>query len=138
MVWQHREGVSYFLPFVVLILFLTIFYLLAPHSYTPKLSHAVIAASLVTVLWLAATGVYSWLLLLIRSIGESYGPLFGLFVLFLWFRYITYIIIIGICFLKAWDNLWPGWTRSSHLQLYLEKPHVPFGLVIMKFEQKKR
>ena len=97
--------VSYFLPFVVLILFLTIFYLLAPHSYTPKLSHAVIAASLVTVLWLAATGVYSWLLLLIPSIGESYGPLFGLFVLFLWFRYITYIIIIGICFLKAWDNL---------------------------------
>ncbi|MBR2216065.1 MAG: YihY/virulence factor BrkB family protein [Selenomonadaceae bacterium] len=95
--------VQFFLPFVVLIMFLTVFYWSAP-TYIPKLWPSFLAAFCVTVLWLVATGVYSWLMMLMPGMGASYGPMLGLFVLFLWFRYIAYIIIIGIGFTKAWDK----------------------------------
>ena len=106
---------KYLLPFIVLILFLTIFYWAAP-CFVPPLWPCFIAAFLVTILWLVATGTYSWIMLFLPSMGESYGPLVGLFVLFLWFRYIAYIIIIGIGFTKTWDKwheLQTQWKSSK-------------------------
>ncbi len=92
----------YAIPFVVLIFYLTIFYLSAPRSYTPRLLHALVTAFIVTLLWLFATIIYRWVLMIVPSIGESYGPLFGIFTMFGWFYYIVTIIIFGLCFIKAW------------------------------------
>ncbi len=92
----------YAIPFSVLIVYLTIFYLTAPRSYSPRLFHASVTAFIVTLLWLFATIIYRWVLMIIPSIGTSYGPLFGLFTMFVWFYYIVTIIIWGLCFMKAW------------------------------------
>ena len=92
----------YAIPFVVLILYLTIFYLSAPRSYSPHMLHAIVTAFIVTLLWLFATIIYRWFLMIVPSIGESYGPLFGLFAMFGWFYYIVKFIIFGLCFIKAW------------------------------------
>lgn len=98
-IWKF---VKYILPFVSLIMMLTAFYFYAPHSYTPKIVPTMFTSTMVTVVWLAVTSIYSWLMVVIPTMGESYGPLVGLFVLFLWFRFIVYIIIFGIAFLKSW------------------------------------
>ncbi|WP_074812414.1 YihY/virulence factor BrkB family protein [Selenomonas ruminantium] len=94
-----------FLPFVVLVVWLTFFYIFAPHSYTPPFRQAVITALLVTCLWLAATGIYGWFMTLIPSMGIAYGSLFGLFALFVWFKFIVSFIIYGIEFLMALNEI---------------------------------
>ena len=94
-----------FLPFVVLVVWLTLFYVFAPHSYTPPFRQAFITALLVTCLWLMATGIYSWCMTLIPSMGIAYGPLFGLFALFVWFKFIVSFIIYGIEFLMAFNEM---------------------------------
>ncbi|WP_028128597.1 YihY/virulence factor BrkB family protein [Selenomonas sp. AE3005] len=94
-----------FLPFVVLVVWLTFFYIFAPHSYTPPFRQAFITALLVTFLWLAATGIYGWCMTLIPSMGIAYGSLFGLFALFVWFKFIVSFIIYGIEFLMALNEM---------------------------------
>ncbi|BAL82865.1 putative ribonuclease BN [Selenomonas ruminantium subsp. lactilytica TAM6421] len=94
-----------FLPFVVLVVWLTGFYIFAPHSYTPPFRQAFITALLVTFLWLAATGIYSWCMTLIPGMGIAYGSLFGLFALFVWFKFIVSFIIYGIEFLMAFNEI---------------------------------
>ncbi len=94
-----------FLPFVVLVVWLTGFYIFAPHSYTPPFRQAFITALLVTFLWLAATGIYSWCMTLIPGMGIAYGSLFGLFALFVWFKFIVSFIIYGIEFLMAFNEM---------------------------------
>ncbi|SHK43937.1 membrane protein [Selenomonas ruminantium] len=94
-----------FLPFVVLVVWLTCFYIFAPHSYTPPFRQAFITSLLVTCLWLAATGIYSWCMTLIPSMGIAYGSLFGLFALFVWFKFIASFIIYGIEFLMALNEI---------------------------------
>lgn len=96
--------IKYLLPFISLILYLTFFYIFAPKSGHPTFLSAIAVSTMVTIAWLAATGIYSWFMMIIPSIGEAYGPLMGLLVLFLWFRWITYIIIIGLCMLKVWAH----------------------------------
>lgn len=94
-----------FLPFVVLVVWLTFFYIFAPHSYTPPFRQAFITALLVTFFWLAATGIYGWCMTLIPSMGIAYGSLFGLFALFVWFKFIVSFIIYGIEFLMALNEM---------------------------------
>ena len=94
-----------FLPFVVLVVWLTFFYIFAPHSYTPPYRQALITALLVTCLWLAVTGIYGWFMTLIPSMGIAYGSLFGLFALFVWFKFIVSFIIYGIEFLMALNEI---------------------------------
>ena len=94
-----------FLPFVVLVVWLPFFYIFAPHSYTPPFRQAFITALLVTFLWLAATGIYGWCMTLIPSMGIAYGSLFGLFALFVWFKFIVSFIIYGIEFLMALNEM---------------------------------
>ncbi len=94
-----------FLPFVVLVVWLTLFYIFAPHSYTPPFRQALITALLVTCLWLAVTGIYGWFMTLIPSMGIAYGSLFGLFALFVWFKFIVSFIIYGIEFLMALNEI---------------------------------
>ena len=84
--------ILYGIPFLVLIVNMTIFYMSSPRSYTPRVLHALLTAFIVTILWIMATIVYRWVLMIIPSIGESYGPLFGLFTMFSWFYYIVNII----------------------------------------------
>lgn len=105
------DWIKYVLPFVSLIVYLTIFYIFAPRANHPAVPAALVVSIFVTVAWLAATGVYSWFMMVIPSIGEAYGPLMGLFVLFLWFRWIAYIIIIGICSLKVWQERKALWEK---------------------------
>ena len=95
----------YVLPFAALVVWLTCFYIFAPHSYTPPFRQAAITAVLVTCLWLAVTGVYSWCMMLIPSMGIAYGSLFGLFALFVWFKFIVSFIIYGIEFLMALNEM---------------------------------
>ena len=94
-----------FLPFVVLVVWLTFFYIFAPHSYTPPFRQALITALLVTCLWLAVTGIYGWFMTLIPNMGIAYGSLFGLFALFVWFKFIVSFIIYGIEFLMALNEI---------------------------------
>jgi len=94
-----------FLPFVVLVVWLTFFYIFAPHSYTPPFRQALITALLVTCLWLAVTGIYGWFMTLIPSMGIAYGSLFGLFALFVWFKFIVSFIIYGIEFIMALNEI---------------------------------
>ncbi|MCR5757421.1 MAG: YihY/virulence factor BrkB family protein [Selenomonas sp.] len=94
-----------FLPFVVLVVWLTFFYIFAPHSYTPPFRQAFITALLVTCLWLGVTGIYGWCMTLIPSMGIAYGSLFGLFALFIWFKFIVSFIIYGIEFLMAFNEI---------------------------------
>ena len=56
-------------------------------------------------LMLAATGIYSWCMTLIPSMGIAYGSLFGLFALFVWFKFIVSFIIYGIEFLMALNEI---------------------------------
>ena len=93
------------LPFVVLVVWLTFFYIFAPHSYTPPFRQAFITALLVTCLWLMVTGIYSWCMTLIPGMGLAYGSLFGLFALFIWFKFIVSFIIYGIEFLMALNEM---------------------------------
>lgn len=95
----------FIVPFVVLIIWLTFFYICAPHHYTPTFKNAGLTAMLVTCLWLLATAIYSWCLSVIPTMGIAYGPLFGLFVLFIWFKFIAMAIIFGIEFLLALAEL---------------------------------
>lgn len=92
-------------PFVVLVVWLTCFYIFAPHSYTPPFRQALITAFLVTCLWLGVTAIYSWCMLLIPGMGLAYGSLFGLFALFIWFKFIVSFIIYGIEFLMAFSEM---------------------------------
>ena len=94
-----------FLPFLVLVVWLTFFYIFAPHSYTPPFRQALITALLVTCLWLAVTGIYGWCMTLIPGMGIAYGSLFGLFALFIWFKFIASFIIYGIEFLMAFNEM---------------------------------
>ena len=48
---------------------------------------------------------YSWCMTLIPSMGIAYGPLFGLFALFVWFNFIVSFIIYGIEFLMAFNEM---------------------------------
>ena len=105
------DWIKYALPFGALIVYLTVFYVFAPHEKHPAVLPSMIVSTIVTAAWMAATGIYSWFMLVIPSIGEAYGPLMGLFVLFLWFRWITYIIIIGICLLKVWQEKTVLWKK---------------------------
>lgn len=92
-------------PFAVIVVWLTLFYIFAPHSYTPTFRQAALASLLVTCVWLLATGVYSWCMLMIPSMGIAYGSLFGLFVLFIWFKFIATAIILGLEFLMALSEM---------------------------------
>ena len=118
----------FLLPFLALIMFLTIFYWTAPPNIRCNIAHiktCAIAAFMVTFLWLTATGIYSWIMLFIPSMGECYGSFFGLFVLFMWFQYIALIIIIGIGFIKTWDKwnvLQHQWKRINEVQ-----PEIKYG-----------
>ena len=96
---------SILVPFLVLIAWLTCFYIFAPHSYTPPFHQALLTALLVTFLWLIATAVYSWCMMMIPNMGLAYGSLFGLFTLFLWFKFIASFIIYGIEFLMALSEI---------------------------------
>ncbi|MBR6267827.1 MAG: YihY/virulence factor BrkB family protein [Selenomonadaceae bacterium] len=93
------------LPFVVLVVWLTCFYVFAPHSYTPPFRQAALTALVVTCLWLAATGIYSWCMIFVPAMGIAYGSLFGLFALFIWFKFIVNFIIYGIEFLMALNEM---------------------------------
>ena len=93
------------LPFAALVVWLTFFYIFAPHSYTPPFRHAIITALLVTFLWLAVTVIYSWCMTLIPGMGIAYGSLFGLFALFIWFKFIASFIIYGIEFQMAFNEM---------------------------------
>ena len=93
------------LPFAVLVVWLTFFYIFAPHSYTPPFHQAALTALVVTCLWLAVTGIYSWCMLLVPEMGIAYGSLFGLFALFVWFKFIVSFIIYGIEFLMALSEM---------------------------------
>ncbi len=92
-------------PFIVLIVWLTVFYIFAPHSYTPPFHQALLTATIVTCLWLAVTAIYSWCMLLFPAMGIAYGSLFGLFALFIWFKFIVSFIIYGIEFLRAFSEM---------------------------------
>lgn len=113
---QTWSWTKYVIPFLALTVYLTIFYLFAPNTNHPTVPSAFVVSSLVTVAWLAATGIYSWFIMIIPSIGDVYGPLMGLFVLFSWFSWITYIIIVGLCLLKSWQEremLWEEYCGCS-------------------------
>ncbi len=105
------DWVKYVLPFGALIVYLTIFYIFAPYENHPAVLPSMAVSVIVTAAWMAATGIYSWFMLVIPSIGEAYGPLMGLFVLFLWFRWITYIIIMGNCLLRVWQERAALWKK---------------------------
>lgn len=90
--------------------------MLAPLSNPPTLFSAILVSVFVTIAWLVSTGIYSWFIMVIPNIGEAYGPLMGLFVLFFWFYWITNITIIGICILKVWQerkNLWEQYKKQG-------------------------
>ena len=103
--------IKYVIPFAVLIIYLTIFYMFAPISNPPTLLSAIVVSVFVTIAWLVSTGIYSWFIMIIPNIGEAYGPLMGLFVLFFWFYWITNITIIGICILKVWQERKVLWAK---------------------------
>ena len=96
---------SFVVPFAVLVIWLTFFYIFAPHSYTPPFRQAAITALLVTCVWLGVTGIYSWCMMLIPTMGIAYGSLFGLFAVFIWFKFIATAIIYGIEFLMALNEI---------------------------------
>lgn len=96
---------SILVPFVVLVVWLTCFYIFAPHSYTPPFHQALLTAFVVTCLWLGVTAVYSWCMLFFPAMGVAYGSLFGLFALFIWFKFIVSFIIYGIEFLMAFSEM---------------------------------
>ena len=95
----------FIVPFAVLVIWLTCFYIFAPHTYTPTFRQAALTAVVVTFFWLAMTAVYSWCMLLIPNMGIAYGSLFGLFALFLWFKFIATAIIYGIEFLMTLSEM---------------------------------
>ena len=94
----------FLLPFGVMVLWLTIFYIAAPHSYTPSFFHSFVTSLIVTGIFLFVTSIYSWAMLIIPGMGAAYGPLIGLFGLLIWFNFIARSIIFGIAFLMAWND----------------------------------
>ena len=100
-VWEF--GI-YIVPFVVLVLLFMLFYRSAPHSYRPGWWPSFLAAFLAALLWIGFTSIYGFLMIIVPTMGEAYGSLIGLFVLFIWFRMVANIIIVGQCFLYAWEE----------------------------------
>ncbi len=97
-------AVTYIIPFIFMALFLMLFYLFAPTKNTPTIRHAIVAAVFVTSSWIISTVIYRFLLMLIPGIGESYGPLFGLFIMFIWLSFISRFIMAGIYIIKSWEE----------------------------------
>lgn len=106
-------------PFAVIVVWLMLFYIFAPHSYTPTFRQSALTSLLVTCAWLLATAVYSWCMLMIPSMGIAYGSLFGLFVLFIWFKFIATAIILGLEFLMALSEM-----ELRHKVEYLQAKNV--------------
>ena len=104
--WNY---VRYPVPFAMMVIWLTFFYTFAPSRKNREATehataHAIVAAVLVTLIWLVATAVYSWFMMFIPSMGAAYGPLVGLIILFIWFNYLAQAIIFGVEFLRAWKE----------------------------------
>lgn len=125
--WMWDWG-KYILPFGALIVFLTGFYVLAPRENRPEVLPSMIVSLIVTTAWMAATGIYSWYMLANPSVKEYYGLLIGLFILFGWFGWITYIIIIGNCLLKVWQErtvLWEKYKENGiKVKILLVKKNI--------------
>ena len=101
MIW---DLIKYTIPFLTLVMLLCCFYHFAPMHYMPHWTDSLLVAFIVSLLWLAATLIYSWLMLLIPTMGAAYGSMVGVFTLFLWIRYIALAIVLGSQCLLAWHK----------------------------------
>lgn len=101
---QIWDWIKYILPFGDLILTLTIFYRFAPDTLRPKWYRAFFVSIFITIVWLLVTSVYSYYILNISNMGFTYGPLMGIIVLFIWFRFIAMAIIMGSEILMTWQD----------------------------------
>ncbi len=95
---------KYLLPFLTLVLSLSVFYRYATHSYRTKWIRAAVASVFVTAVWLLLTGGYSYYILNLSSMGLTYGSLIGLVVLFIWFHLAAMVIIMGGEFIATWKD----------------------------------
>ena len=102
MLW---DILRFIVPFAVLVVWLTCFYIFAPHTYTPPFRQAALTALVVTCFWLAVTAIYGRCMSVTPNMGLAYGSLFGLFALFLWFKFIASAIIYGIEFLMTLNEM---------------------------------
>lgn len=93
--------IKYAIPFVSIVLSLSIFYRFAPEKNHAPWYLILLASFIVTVIWLILTAGYGYYILQISHMGVTYGSLIGLVVLFIWFHLASIVIIMGGEFMMA-------------------------------------
>lgn len=91
-------------PFVIIAFSLAAFYQFAPAQTINEWRKIIVAAFLVTSIWIGLTYAYGYYMLHISSMGITYGSLVGLIVLFIWFHLTAMVIIAGGEFIMAWKE----------------------------------
>ena len=97
------DTAKYLVPFLWLVMTLTVFYHFAP-MYRPKFKETFCVALIVTMLWLGITLLYSYYMTTWSTLGIIYGALFSIVLLFVWVRLLATFIIFGGYFLLAWRD----------------------------------
>ncbi|MGE0745520.1 MAG: YihY/virulence factor BrkB family protein [Rhodospirillales bacterium] len=80
---------------VLLMLALAFLYRFAPSRAQPKWRWATTGALAATVLWLAASGAFSWYVAAFGNYGATYGAVGGVVVLLMWLYISAFVVLMG-------------------------------------------
>lgn len=113
--------ILYSVPFVLLLVILTMFYRYAPSRFhRHSWGRSFCTGLAVAVLWMVSAGGYSYYMANYSLLGPLYGSLFGIVLLIVWLRVISGLIVCGGYLLLAYENTVEG--RSA-----LREAELPLG-----------
>lgn len=97
--------ILYFIPFILLLVILTMFYRYAPSRFNRhSWGRSFYMGLAVAVLWMISAGGYSYYMANYSTLGPLYGSLFGIVLLIVWLRVIAGLIVCGGYLLLAYEN----------------------------------
>lgn len=97
--------ILYSVPFVLLLIILTMFYRYAPSRFhRHSWGRSFYTGLAVAVLWMVSAGGYSYYMANYSLLGPLYGSLFGIVLLIVWLRVISGLIVCGGYLLLAYEN----------------------------------
>ena len=106
----------YFIPIVVMVFGFTLFYKYAPDfdsTRSIKWKSAMLGGTIATIGWLLITLLYSFYVSNISNMSLTYGPLVGVFALFVWINLSSQIILISAEITANYDQVKKGVIYST-------------------------
>lgn len=112
--------ILYSVPFVLLLVILTVFYRYAPSRFhRHSWGRSFCTGLAVAVLWMVSAGGYSYYMANYSLLGPLYGSLFGIVLLIVWLRVISGLIVCGGYLLLAYENTVEGRPALREAELPL-------------------